>query len=392
MALTDAGHIRRVVTGDNADGLSATVWDGHAPNVHMGSNGPSRNHADIWAWDQERAPLDLERDDGDMKYDFPGPLVGGHVRVIEMVPKPNDYDPATDTMAIAPHEPKLREPGRAWDRGGRNLYTSQMHMTETVDYGILMSGQRSMRLDDCEVVMRPGDIVVQLGAWHQWSSPVEGCLMAFDMISAKFEGPAEFPLVSTPAVAEGVDSIELAHRTGSVRRLVVANTPDGLSRLVSDGPSGDVVTDPARPGYRSALIWASSSSPASVSTVAAARPHWLVPPVGGSVCRIETVPPDSAWSGQVTDEQVDDFFRKLDPDGLVRRSVDGPHPYLQKTDALELCFVLHGEPTLVLETGETALDAGDVVVVRGNARVFSNRSDSPAIVAVVAHDGQRGEA
>ena len=95
---------------------------------------------------------------------------------------------------------------------------------------------------------------------------------------------------------------------------------------------------------------------------------------------------------RLTDEQVDDFFRKLDPDGLVRRSVDGPHPYLQKTDTLELCFVLHGEPTLVLETGETALDAGDVVVVRGNARAFSNRSDSPAIVAVVAHDGQRGEA
>ncbi len=391
MALTDAGHIRRIVTGDNTDGLSVTVWDGHAPNVHMGSNGPNRNHADLWAWEEQRAPLDLDRDDGDMKYDFPGPLVGGHVRIIEMVAKPDDYDPTTDARAVAPHEPKPREFGRAWDRGGRNLFTSQMHMTETVDYGILLSGQRSMRLDDCDVVMRRGDIVIQLGAWHQWSSPIEGCLMAFDMVSAKIEGPPEFPLVSSPPVAEGVDSIELARRTGSVRRLVVANTPDGLSRLVSDGPSGDVMSDPARPGYRCALIWATSASPASVSTLAVARPSFVVPPVGGSVCRIETLPPDSDWLGDVTDTDVDDFFRNLDPGGLVGRPAVRPHPYVQKTDTLEVCFVLDGEPTLVLETGETALAPGDVVVVRGNARAFSNRTDSPSIIAIVAHDGQRRE-
>lgn len=391
MAMKDAAHFRRVVTGDNAQGLSTTVWDGHAPNVHMASSGPSRNHADIWVWDQERAPLDLERDDGDMRYDFPGPPGGGHVRMIQMIPKPEDYDPATDTMVLAPHEPRERPPGRAWDRGGRNLYTGNMHMTESVDYGILLAGQRNLRLDDSDLVMGPGDIVVQLGAWHQWSSPVEGCLIAFDMISATFEGPTEFPLVSSPAVSNGVDSIELALRTGSVRRIVTANTPDGSSRLVSDGPSGDVLSDLARPGYRCALIWATSSSPASVSTVTEARPHWLVPPAGGSVCRIETIPPDSDWSGEVTDADLDAFFQELDPDGKVMRPVAGPHPYLQKTDTLEFCFVLHGEPTLVLETGETALDAGDVAVVRGNARAFANRSNSSAVIAVVAHAGQRGD-
>ncbi len=37
-------------------------------------------------------------------------------------------------------EPKLRPPGRTWDRGGRNAYTTDMHKTATVDYAIMLEG------------------------------------------------------------------------------------------------------------------------------------------------------------------------------------------------------------------------------------------------------------
>ena len=42
-------------------------------------------------------------------------------------------------------------------------------------------------LDDAERVMKPGEVVVQLGNWHGWTNPGSGSLMAFVMMGAKFE-------------------------------------------------------------------------------------------------------------------------------------------------------------------------------------------------------------
>jgi hypothetical protein len=42
-------------------------------------------------------------------------------------------------------------------------------------------------LDSGEIVMKPGDVVVQLGNWHGWTNPCTGSLMAFVMMGAKFE-------------------------------------------------------------------------------------------------------------------------------------------------------------------------------------------------------------
>ena len=59
-----------------------------------------------------------------------------------------------------------------------------MHQSETVDYNIVLEGERVLLLDDGEHVMRPGDVVVQLGNWHGWTNPREGSLMAFIMMGA----------------------------------------------------------------------------------------------------------------------------------------------------------------------------------------------------------------
>ena len=45
-----------------------------------------------------------------------------------------------------------------------------MHKSETVDYGIVLAGERVLVLDAGELVMKPGDVVVQLGNWHVWSN------------------------------------------------------------------------------------------------------------------------------------------------------------------------------------------------------------------------------
>jgi uncharacterized cupin superfamily protein len=53
---------------------------------------------------------------------------------------------------------------------------------------------------------------------------------------------------------------------------------------------------------------------------------------------------------------------------------------------LDLCLVLDGEVTLVLDTAEVPLVTGDTVVQRATNHAWSNRSSRPAVVAVSLHD------
>ena len=57
----------------------------------------------------------------------------------------------------------------------------------TVDYGILLEGERTLLLDRGDVTMKAGDVVVQLGNWHGWTNLNSGSLMAFVMMGATFE-------------------------------------------------------------------------------------------------------------------------------------------------------------------------------------------------------------
>jgi uncharacterized cupin superfamily protein len=59
---------------------------------------------------------------------------------------------------------------------------------------------------------------------------------------------------------------------------------------------------------------------------------------------------------------------------------------MQQTRTLDFCLVLEGEVTLVLETSEVELRAGDTVVQRGTSHAWSNRSAKPCVVAISSHD------
>ncbi|MCI3953859.1 MAG: cupin 2, conserved barrel domain protein [Burkholderiales bacterium] len=377
--------IRRVVTGNDERGRSKVVWDGPAPNSHEASMGSGRGHTDLWVWNETPAPLSGTNDDGNLEYAFCGPPNGGHLRVVQARPRPDDYDPAKDKDAVPAHPPKLRPGGRGtWDRGGNNAWSSAMHKTETVDYGIVLAGERGLVLDDCELVMKPGDVVIQVGAWHQWTMP-KGAVMAFDMIGARFvDGEAglaqgsDTPMRATPKLPAGVRP---------TRRIVTIDREPGKSSLVADGPAPDVRTDPARPGYACARLWVTDSTPAKIVFETLHLPYTLEPPPRGSVCRVETFPPDDSWKGKVGAPQVQAFYRAIGSPGASTYSPLAPHPYMQKTRTLDFCLVLDGEIVLVLDTQEVVLKAGDIVVQRGAHHAWSNRSSQPAVVAIASHDG-----
>src|SRR6185436_6146627 len=222
-----------------------------------------------------------------------------------------------------------------------------MHKTQTIDYGILIDGERELILDDVTVTMKPGDIVVQVGAWHRWSNP-KGSLMLFDMFAARFvDGAAglaqgnDQPIRTAPKLPEGVKP---------QRRIVTIDRENGKGSLVSDGPAPDVRFDPARPGYASARLWVTDTHPAKIVYESLQLPNVLEPPRGGSVCRVDTLPPDASWKGKVGSAEVQAFFRAMGSPGASTYSPLAPHPYMQKTNTLEFDVVLEGEIVLVLDT------------------------------------------
>ena len=165
-----------------------------------------------------------------------------------------------------------------------------------------------------------------------------------------------------------------------VRRIVCVDD-DGKSKAIADGPASDVRADPARPGYAATRIWVTDRTPARIDGVTETldMPHTLEPPAGGSVCRIVTFPPEAAWKNNVG---------AMGSPGASTYSTTAPHPYMQKTRTLDLCLVLEGEITLVLDTQEVHLQAGDTVVQRGTNHAWSNRSGKPCTIAISMHDGR----
>jgi mannose-6-phosphate isomerase-like protein (cupin superfamily) len=179
----------------------------------------------------------------------------------------------------------------------------------------------------------------------------------------------------------------MTDRAKSVRRIVVVDEND-RSKVVADGPAPDVRTDPARPGFASSRIWVTDRTPIGLKTVREPRglPHTLEPPPGGSVCRVVTFPPDAGFHGKVGAKEVQAYFAAMGSPGASTYSARAPHPYMQKTRTLDFCLVLEGEITLVLDTAEVHLKAGDTVVQRGTNHAWSNRSDRPCVVAFSSHD------
>ena len=77
---------------------------------------------------------------------------------------------------------------------------SAMHRTNSLDYGVVISGVVELELDDGAITrMEPGDIIVQRGTIHAWRNPSAETptRIAFVLIDAK---PASVQGVPLPAI------------------------------------------------------------------------------------------------------------------------------------------------------------------------------------------------
>jgi Cupin domain len=172
----------------------------------------------------------------------------------------------------------------------------------------------------------------------------------------------------------------------SIRRIVTGVRADGKSAIVEDGPTPAVITVPERPGYVVGNVWVTGATPAPIGQPDESADHsGILPPSNGTILRVIEFPPEPATREEF-DAMARATFRALYGD--IEHAPDkNPHAGMHTTETLDYAICLSGEIHAVMEENETLMKAGDILIQRGTAHAWANRSDKPARVAFVLIDG-----
>jgi mannose-6-phosphate isomerase-like protein (cupin superfamily) len=151
--------MRRVVTGHDAGGKSMVVSDGSPPQYHpMHGAGVGADFHEMWN-DAATNPVltsKVGRDPNQRPFTIM-PVSGHLLRILDVYP--------------------LKDGGKR----------TAMHRTQTLDYVVVIEGELVLILDDSEVTLKPGDVVVQRGTDHAWENRAATMARAaFFHIDARF--------------------------------------------------------------------------------------------------------------------------------------------------------------------------------------------------------------
>ncbi len=159
-------RIRRVVTGHDSQGKAVVISDGYATSIKTVPQWPGLISTDIWKTNAMPAPLAKDEADPTLGPRSLHPAPGGTTFRISIVPPETDFvrnlDPA---QAQALFKGVGNADASTHGRGGRHPL---MHRTETLDYAVVLEGEITMLLDDSEVNLKAGDVVIQRGNNHAW--------------------------------------------------------------------------------------------------------------------------------------------------------------------------------------------------------------------------------
>ena len=151
--------VRRVVTGHDAQGRAVIVNDGPCPHVHAIMDREDFGWTELWV---TAVPADNSTQ-------------------LDPVPAQPALQPAAGSLVFRVVEfPPANGPPTA------ERDEAHFHRTRSVDFAIVLSGEIWGVFDEGEVLMRPGDTLIQRGTNHEWQNRSGGpARVAFVLIDAK---------------------------------------------------------------------------------------------------------------------------------------------------------------------------------------------------------------
>src|SRR5262249_46246426 len=111
---------------------------------------------------------------------LPPPRTGSAFRIIEYPP---------DRERVAALAAELKEPDDGSGRIDAADRNSPRHLgfpkTSSIDYAIVLAGEIYALMDEGEVLLKAGDVLIQRGTNHAWSNRSDApCTIAFVLIDA----------------------------------------------------------------------------------------------------------------------------------------------------------------------------------------------------------------
>jgi mannose-6-phosphate isomerase-like protein (cupin superfamily) len=178
--------IRRVVTGHDDNGKAIVLIDGPATNVKVRAAAGGLVSTIAWVSDQTPADVSATTDLGAREIGVAPPEGGSVFRDVE-------FPPLGQGAAAIDHDAVMREMGLGSAHAAANAVPDAvksrspfMHRTRSLDYAIVLTGEIDMLLDDSDVHLKAGDILVQQGTNHAWMNHGSvPCRIAFVLIDAQ---------------------------------------------------------------------------------------------------------------------------------------------------------------------------------------------------------------
>jgi uncharacterized cupin superfamily protein len=173
--------LRRVVTGHDAQGRSGVAYDSHVPNYFPRVTGTC--FYELWTFEVLPVGLGGNADAGVAGRPFlhSPPATGAHWRIT--------HSPAKK-VEVASAQQKAQLDAANSTGGTQRLDGARhegMHRTPSIDYAILLEGERHLVLEESDVLLHKGDVVIQLGNWHTWENRSGvATLMSYVMIGDEF--------------------------------------------------------------------------------------------------------------------------------------------------------------------------------------------------------------
>lgn len=175
--------VRRVVTGQSADGVSTFT---HVESVEALHRSNDMRWYGVWGWPE--TPVLPHYDATPYAPASVFPPADGQAMRVNTVVFPAGYGlaplkaagPANAADAAYARLAAAQSPGGRRDANG-------MHATDTVELGFVQAGEICLvQGDGSEVTLRPGDVLVQNGATHAWRNRSDQpCMICFVVIGAR---------------------------------------------------------------------------------------------------------------------------------------------------------------------------------------------------------------
>ncbi len=174
-------EVRRIVTGHDGQGRSIIAQDGPPPrSIDLAGRGLVFHEF----WHTKTVPAAIDRASAEPlegSLSLEPPKGGVRIRIVDTPPEAAGEE-APDAALIEQAFAMLGAANASRYRPGQTH--PAMHVTPSLDYGVVLEGEITLITDTAETLCRAGDVIVQNGTNHAWvnrsGKPARMCFVLID--------------------------------------------------------------------------------------------------------------------------------------------------------------------------------------------------------------------